>query len=307
MKTAVVALMLAGSGTALLGETIPESLGRRFEYDRRQPLDVQEAVIRDEGGVSLRDVSYSSPAGGRVTAYLAAPSGGGPFPAILFGHWGYGTRTEFLAEALAYARAGVVSLLVDYPWVRPQPHRRALKELVDGEHDRGVYAQAVVDLMRGVDYLETLPMVDPSRLAYVGHSYGAQWGAVLSGIERRIRCFVLVGGVPSAASIWMESQQPEIVEVRNAVPQETMSRYLEAVGALDPIRYVPYAAPAPLLFQFARFERYFDEPAMKRYFEAASQPKQVLWYDTGHELADPKAFADRAAWLSRQLGFQPVP
>ena len=76
MKTALVTLVMVGGGTALLGETIPEELRRRFEYDRRQPLEVQQAVIRDEGGVSLRDVSYSSPAGGRVAAYLVTPAGG---------------------------------------------------------------------------------------------------------------------------------------------------------------------------------------------------------------------------------------
>jgi hypothetical protein len=45
----------------------------------------------------------------------------------------------------------------------------------------------------------------------------------------------------------------------------------------------PYAAPTPLLFQFARYERYFNEAAMLKYAQAASQPKVVKWYDTGHD------------------------
>ena len=66
----------------------------------------------------MYDLTYASPKGGRVTAYLVAPAGKGPFAGLVFGHWGPGNRTEFLPEATLYARAGAASLLVDYPWVR---------------------------------------------------------------------------------------------------------------------------------------------------------------------------------------------
>jgi len=58
----------------------------------------------------------------------------------------------------------------------------------------------------------------------------------------------------------------------------------------------------PLLFQFARYERYFDKAAMDRYEQAARQPKEVKWYDTGHELNDVQALHDRAAWLRDKVG-----
>jgi cephalosporin-C deacetylase-like acetyl esterase len=43
--------------------------------------------------------------------------------------------------------------------------------------------QAVVDLRRGIDLLLARSDVDPKRLAYVGHSYGAQWGSILSALR----------------------------------------------------------------------------------------------------------------------------
>ena len=67
-----------------------------------------------------------------------------------------------------------------------------------------------------------------------------------------------------------------------------------------------HAAPVPLFFQFAEFERYFDEASMKRYFEAASEPKEMKWYPTGHELYDVRALIDRASWLSGKIGMNPV-
>jgi hypothetical protein len=37
----------------------------------------------------------------------------------------------------------------------------------------------------------------------------------------------------------------------------------------DPIDYVSSISPRPILFQFARFERYFGEKAMNEYYGAA--------------------------------------
>lgn len=41
----------------------------------------------------------------------------------------------------------------------------------------------------------------------------------------------------------------------------------------DAIRAIGFAAPAPLLVQFARHESSFTEADMRRYYEAASSPK----------------------------------
>jgi len=88
---------------------------RHFEYDRTAPLDIREASVERRGRVDIHDISYASPAGGRVPAYLVKPLGKGPFAAILWGHWymtgsEFRNRKEFLAEAVALAAGGVVSL-----------------------------------------------------------------------------------------------------------------------------------------------------------------------------------------------------
>ena len=59
--------------------------------------------------------------------------------------------------------------------------------------------------------------------------------------------------------------------------------------------------PIPVLFQFARHERNFNQKAMETYYAAAGQPKEVKWYSTGHELNDPAALKDRARWIAQQL------
>src|SRR5215470_15064259 len=71
-----------------------------FEYDRKAPLDIQESGVTKRGGVAVRDISYASPKGGRVPAYLVTPPGNGPFAAVIWGHWYWNNsparnRTEF--------------------------------------------------------------------------------------------------------------------------------------------------------------------------------------------------------------------
>ncbi|HKS30181.1 MAG TPA: hypothetical protein VJS44_20320 [Pyrinomonadaceae bacterium] len=296
-------IIIASCGVGQSQEKSLSEMRRMFEYDRRVTLDMRESKVINREGVRIRDITYASPKFGRVTAYLVEPMARGRFAGIVFGHWGYGTRTEFLSEAILYARAGAVSLLVDDLEVRPAPWRRSSPG-TEPEAVRDNFIQTVVDLERGIDLLCSLPNVDAARIAYVGHSSGARWGAILSAIDKRIRTAVLMAGVPTEATIYLESDDPDFVEFRQSTPKEQRDRYIQTVSVLDAIRFVPLAAPTPLLFQFARFERYFNEASMLRYAQAASEPKTVKWYDTGHELNDPQCLRDRADWLRRQIGLK---
>jgi dienelactone hydrolase len=281
------------------------NLIKQFDYDSKVPLDIQEgkAELRDE--ILIKDITFASPKGGRVGAYLIVPPGKGPFAGLMFGHWGLGTRSEFIPEALLYAQAGVVSILPDYPWSRAAQWHKNVDDIEHPESDRDTYIQAVIELRRAIDVLQSLPMVDPKRIGYVGHSYGAQWGAILSATDKRLKTCVLIGGVAAGEDIW-NSPDPDLVAYKSRVPEATLKKYVEVNSVLDAVRYVPYASPTPLLLQFARYERYFDEASMKKYEKAASNPKQVFWYDTGHEVNDFRALVDRAQWLQKYLSLQSI-
>jgi len=185
---ALVAPAILVTTTALAQTTSDfQSLAHLFEYDTKQPLDVQDKTIAEFPDGTLHDITYTSPKGGPVHAYLVVPKGKGPFAAILFGHWGNGTRTEFIPEAKIYAKAGAVSLIPDYPWDRPQPWYRSLDHYDKPDLDREIIIQAVIDLRRGIDLLLARNDVDSTRLAYIGHSYGAQWGSILTAVDKRMK------------------------------------------------------------------------------------------------------------------------
>jgi pimeloyl-ACP methyl ester carboxylesterase len=159
-----------------------------------------------------------------------------------------------------------------------------------------------MDLRRGIDLLLDF---DAKRLAYVGHSYGAQWGSILSAVDRRMKASVLMAGVAEAADIFLRNNDPGLVELKKSQPPGQLEKYVQVTSELDALRFVGHAAPIALLLQFANFERYFDKLSEQHYVDAASEPKKVLWYDTGHELNDPQALRDRYAWLAEQIGLKP--
>lgn len=290
----------------LLAQSVAPEWKAALDYDTASPIDLRETASFERDGVRVADVNYASPKGGRVTAYLVEPRIKGrakSCPAMVFGHWGLGNRTEFLPEAKHYAKSGVVSLMINYPWTRAGDSRRALSNLSKAEEDLATYRQAIIDLRRAIDIVAARKDVDAKRIGYVGHSFGAQFGAVLSAIEPRIRGAVLMAGVPDLDAILLEGNDPGVVEARNIDPEQ-FKKYLDIVRPVQAIEYVKYSK-VPLLFQFARWEIGFTEAAMKRYYDAAPQPKSVSWWDTGHELNDPAANEERGKWLGKLLGFKP--
>src|SRR6266480_2167742 len=209
----------------------------RLDYDRNAPLDIREAGFEQQGGVTVHDISYASPKGGRVPAYLVVPSGKGPFAAVIWGHWywensEFRNRKEFLQEAVALAHAGVVSLLTDGPIARPGHiedkaplNQQQVTDLV----------QQVVDMRRGADLLLARKDVDPKRLAYVGHSYNAMVGGILSGVDRRFKAFVLMAGPMSDE---VDLKTPEYRNFRQKIGPEKFDAFVAKYAYLDEGKYV---------------------------------------------------------------------
>jgi cephalosporin-C deacetylase-like acetyl esterase len=270
-----------------------------FDYDAKAPIAFQESGRETIEGVGVADVSYASPKGGRVPGYLVVPPGSGPFAAVLFMHWGQGDRTEFLAEAVRYAKSGVVSLMIDAPYQRPDAKDFAF--IADAAAERDMYVQLVVDLRRGVDVLLARPDVDPQRVAYVGHSLGATWGGALAGVEKRIGSFVLMGGLPRVSDVLGDSDFAK--RLQKAFKREQLQAYAEAVAPIDPERFVVHAGADRLLFQFALHDRYISAKDAAGYEKAAgARPSQR--YFTSHEFNDEDSARDRRAWLFARLALK---
>jgi dienelactone hydrolase len=288
----------------IVGQASSDTATKIFDYDATASLRVQEAGSFRHDGVVVHDISYASPKGGRVPAYLVVPGGNGPFAAIVFVHWGQGNRSEFLAEAMTLARSGAVSLLIDAPFNRLDKDRR-IGNAEDPEYDRDDYVQLVVDIRRGVDLLTLRPDVDSKRIAYVGHSLGATWGGAVAGVESRIRTYVLMGGLPTLTD--HDWPDPLLRERFQKLPKDRVAKTDALLAPINPIQFVGTSKNASKLFQFARVDRFISADAAEKYYGAASEPKTIKWYDGSHEFNDPDALRDRLAFLRQQLQLYAAP
>ena len=75
------------------------------------------------------------------------------------------------------------------------------KTMGEPEHDRQEHTKTTIDLLRAVDLLTSRSEVDAGRIGYVGHSFGALFGGILAGVEKRIKAFVLMSGVGSFTDV----------------------------------------------------------------------------------------------------------
>jgi len=270
-----------------------------FDYDKTASLDLKTIGTEKRGDVTIHDISYASPKGGLVPAYLVVPRGKGPFAAVVWGHWYWQNspmrnRKEFLDEAVALAPAGVISLLPDGPVARPGfvADRTPLNEKQTTD-----MVQAVVDMRRGIDLLFARPDVDKSRLGYVGHSYNAAIGAFLSGVDRRAKAYVLMAG---GLSDEVDMKTREYQEYRQKVGPEKFDAFVAKYSWLDQGKYIAHAAPAFVFMQFATQEKFLTPEHAKQYLKIVSQPNMLKSYEAPHAL-NADARRDRIEFLTKQL------
>ena len=250
-------------------------------------LDVQEGESRERDGAVVRDLSYAGPEG-RITAYYVTPQGEGPFPAVVFMHGSPGQRVTFLGEAVELAQRGIASVLPDAPFARsPRPPD---VDFTDGDPAR--LSQLVVELRRAVDFLVEQDEVDPSRLGYVGFSWGGSLGANFAAVERRVGSFVLISGVPRLSE--------RLVEIGEGREIEGLEGYVDVIEPYDAVNYLGDVAPNALYLQFGEQDTAPSPEQGQEMMDVASEPKEMHLYDAGHELND-EAKADRANWLAQRF------
>lgn len=301
-----IVLEFASPGTAaaaylqtLAGDRTWEQSRGLFDYDAKAPLDIQEAGTETRGDIRVIDLSYASPLGGRVPAFLVLPPGEGKHPAVLFLHPGQGNRSTFLDEAVELAKdRGFAALAISAPFLRPEAVRG---RVFDAEHDRKEQIQTIVDLRRGLDLLASRPEVDPARLAYVGHSLGATVGGTLAGIEKRPVAYVLMAGLPSFSRANSHGDNRVATAFQTILTPEEQKVYVDALSPIDAVHYIGHAAPAKLLFQFAHRDELITYWDAALYLQAASGPKEVQWYDTDHSF-NAEARKARGEWLGQVVG-----
>jgi dienelactone hydrolase len=261
-----------------------------YAYDRSLPLNADTKPLDDSPARTRYALSYDSAHDQRVTAILALPKRfQTPFPAILLVHGSGGNKDvdyiKAASEVLTSQGYATLSIDTQYRGDRARPGKTGELQ-PDSYTMRDAWVQTVIDLRRAVDYLQSRPDIDKDKIGYLGFSMGGMLGAVLGGVEARVRCFFLAvpgGGIVNAVK---HIDRYPLLKARFAVQitPEVMQRVEEIADVIDPIYYVGRILPRPLRIVVGKHDEIIPAEMSTALIEAAhaKEGEQVLRVDSGH-------------------------
>lgn len=297
----ILTAVISACGVCRADEKIMVPASLLFEYDREAPLDPEREMLISNQLYERYHISFQSTNNQRVTGWLTMPARGKkPFPCIMVGHGLGGSKQDFEMIYDYLATRGYATLALD-----AQYHGERKVEGMDilgrRYHTmREVLMQSVVDNRRGLDYLETLPDIDRARTGYLGISMGVLIGAPFVSIDKRIVTAVMLVGGGDFEIIMRDSSLLPFVLLRetSGIPLSEVAAKFKAV---DPVNHIQNFAPRPLLMLNGKNDNVVPPTASQALFDAAGQPKKIIWYDSGHIPPFDKVLVHANKWFSRFL------
>ena len=218
-------------------------------------------------------------AGSKVPSILQIPYSADPVPAVLLLH-GLSSSKERLADTMGRALAAkrIASLAIDLPL-----HGTRDDAIVDEARSNPLglvkhWKAAVAEAKDAIAWLDQHEAIDKTRLSVSGYSLGSYVALQTAAAEKRVRSVMIAAGGDLPATPWTR-----------------MMRFIS-----DPLKSVRALKGRPLLMLHGKRDRTIRPEQAQRLYDAASEPKELRWYDGGHVLPSAAA-TDAAAWLHNQV------
>jgi uncharacterized protein len=214
-----------------------------------------------------------------VPAVLRLPNATGPVPAALLLH-GYASRKEDMAESVGVALLplGIASLSIDLPLHGERSDPLELRSMRNPFELAQRWRTAIEEAQLALRFLSARREIDRDRLALIGYSLGAYLALAVAERDSAVRAVILAAG--------------------GDLPDFPLASLIRAVA--DPLQGVRALAGRPLLMVHGRRDNTILPAQATRLFEAASEPKEIQWWDAGHRLPET-AVLRAAAWLDHRL------
>jgi dienelactone hydrolase len=211
-------------------------------------------------------------------AQYLVPPGAGPHPAVLVFPilGGSYVVSEMMSKVLVGRGYAVVHL----------ERRRLFPERDDGaELNPALPAErmrlSLLDARRLLDWLETRPEIDASRIAAGGVSIGGILAATLMGIDDRIRAgaFIMAGG--GLPELLHDSTEPPVRRFRDAVMAAGLAEDRDGflrltrpyTDPLDPLTRAHRIDPARVVLVSGRFDRVVPPARTQALWEGLGRPR----------------------------------
>jgi dienelactone hydrolase len=255
---------------------------RQADPDAPEPADTGPARPLTVGPLDIVHLRFKDADGQIVPALLCTPHGQkGPFPVVIATHGYTSNKAQVCAQvAPMLVQRGFAVLAADMPCHGERPGQPA--DVMDKTNPLNacqLYRRAVIDDRQLIDLAEQRKDLDTSRgVILVGYSMGSWISSVAGPADDRVKAMVLMVG---GATI--------IPPIALLVPQ---------VAATDPRLAIPHFAGRPILMLNGRQDVIVNANMTQLLWDAAPQPKEQLWYDSGHLLTE-RAYADAADWVAK--------
>jgi len=274
-----------------------------YEYDKTLPLNVEEEPVRDEPHYKVLRVYFDSVNDERVPGLLSLPKVQGEVPCVIFLH-GYGGRKEDILEAaelIAKEGYAIVSIDAEYHGERREEGKELYSPNIT-DSIRGI-VQTVIDLRRAIDYVELRPEIDKGRIGYAGGSMGGILGAIFIGVEPRVKAAALIVAGGNMSLMVRESQHNTMPAIREFLQREGLSyeELQSLLDPIDPINFIGTFSPRPVVFHLGKFDTIVPAEAGRQLYEKAGEPKEVYWYDAGHDVPLDLVLARVLDFMDRNL------
>jgi dienelactone hydrolase len=257
-----------------------------FQYDRTLPL---EAITLGDWPYRIpyviEKISYRSTHNEIIPGYFAHPqtSPGKRTAALLLVHGSNGIWGKNEDWALDWmdvlARSGRAVLVIDnYGFgERLKPGEGEQGRPMGAFETRDMVIQTVVDQRRGLDYLESRPEVDPSKIGLLGGSRGGWIGAMVAGLDHRVKAVVLT-----------------VVAEPRGTTTDSFSRYQHTLN------FVPHIG-APVLMVGASRDKPSRVTFDRQLYAFLPGPKQEIWFESEHYIPPKQNNQEILQWLDLNL------
>lgn len=262
-----------------------------FEYDRSKLVKVEVIHAETENGLIIEDVEWSVTATQKADALAVRPEKPKkPAPLVILQHWGGGTKEDFRADAIAFAKKGFHAVSVDAPWLWTtfDTSLNRLRNYPDDIINSVKAIRQLVDWYYGIKG-------SAKKVYYVGHSYGATLGGLLVGVEPRIRAAVLMAGLASVSNSMIDD--PKGFWKRDKTERKALfDSVTHRLSLMEPELYIN-RSKARIFHQAASNDQLLTRQQSERYIKATRNLDKVKWYQTDHMFKSDSALNDRVKWI----------
>ena len=261
--------------TARAGWKKPSGSSRKIRIDG--PIKGEVAYDRTLGRYDLYRVRLQG-GGETATGKLLRPrQGEGPFPAVLVND-----GRELNSAALEYLLpefGDVVVLSLDYPDALPYD-LDPLTMLLQSDRMRRELRRIPRLFSLGGAYLTQRADVDSSRVAMVVTSFAVPFGVRAAAEDERFRNVGLIYGAGELGTVLKANLTVKPRFLRSVAAWLASQLYDE----FEPTHYIAGIAPRTVIMVNGRDDRQMPVRAVQALYDAAREPKTLIWLTTGHLL-----------------------